>query len=299
MKLLHIIGARPQFIKYFPVQQAIRKAESNYSIENLVIHTGQHYDYRMSKIFFDELGIDEPDYHLEVGSGAHGQQTGWVMQRVEDVLFKEKPDIMIVYGDTNSTLGGAIAAAKMHIPVAHVEAGLRSFNKRMPEEINRILTDHVSAYLFCPSETAVENLRREGFTREQQEIRRHDQISPEIGTLSTDLSGNAEDVTRSPQSSISRLRISPDAPLIVTVGDVMYDMLRYALVLAQEKSTILSSLGLQEKQYILLTLHRAENTDEPKQLATIIRFINEATDGQKVVFPMHPRMVKVYREGPV
>jgi len=262
MKLLHIIGARPQFIKYFPVQQAIRAAEANHSIENLVIHTGQHYDYRMSKIFFDELGIEEPDYHLEVGSGGHGQQTGLVMQRVENVLFKEQPDIMIVYGDTNSTLGGALDAAKMHIPVAHVEAGLRSFNKRMPEEINRILTDHVSTYLFCPSETAVENLRREGFAADQQEIRGH------------------------------------DAPLILNVGDVMYDMLRYALVLAQQKSTILSALGLQEKQYILLTLHRAENTDDPHQLATIIRFINEATDGQKVVFPMHPRMAKVYQGGP-
>jgi len=263
MKFLHIIGARPQFIKYFPIQQAIRRAEANYSIENLVIHTGQHYDYRMSKIFFDELGIDEPDYHLEVGSGGHGQQTGLVMQRVEEVLFKEQPDIMIVYGDTNSTLGGALAAAKMHIPVAHVEAGLRSFNKRMPEEINRILTDHVSAYLFCPSETAVENLHREGFAGDQQEIR-----------------GN-------------------DFPLILNIGDVMYDMLRHALVLAQEKSVILSDLGLQEKQYTLMTLHRAENTDDPQQLATVIRFINEVTDGQKVVFPMHPRMVKVYQGGPV
>ena len=193
VKLLHIIGARPQFIKYFPIQQASVRAQAGGGLNptvsplsSVLVHTGQHYDYRLSQIFFDELGIRPPDYHLDVGSGSHGRQTAMVLQRTEEVLIKEKPDIVVVYGDTNSTLGGALAAAKLHIPVAHVEAGLRSFNKRMPEEVNRVLTDHVSSYLFCPSETAVENLRREGFTN----------ASP----------------------------LRPDSSRVFMVGDVMYDM---------------------------------------------------------------------------
>jgi UDP-GlcNAc3NAcA epimerase len=258
---LHIIGARPQFIKYFPIQQAIENRGDVHKIRNIVIHTGQHYDYRMSKIFFDEIGIKAPDFHLEVGSGNHGRQTALVIERVEHVLLQNRPDVAIVYGDTNSTLGAALAAAKHHVPVAHVEAGLRSFNKCMPEEINRILTDHISTYLFCPSETAVRNLNREGF---QTDDRKNIDI-PNV-----------------------------DHPMVMRIGDVMYDMLRYALPYAQ-KSRVLESLNLEAKNYYLLTLHRAENTDSHDVLNEIIRFINKATKGKTVIFPMHPRMIKVYQ----
>ena len=168
MKVVNIVGARPQFIKLAPVLRAIKRYNQKYPknvIESVIIHTGQHYDYEMSQIFFEELEIEEPDYYLEVGSGSHGHQTGEILKRTEDVLLSERPDLVIVYGDTNSTLGGALAAAKLHIPVAHVEAGLRSFNRQMPEEINRVLTDHISDLLFCPTKVAVENLKREGIEK--------------------------------------------------------------------------------------------------------------------------------------
>lgn len=259
LTIAHVLGARPQFIKYFPVQQACAPLAAAGRIDSRVLHTGQHYDYRMSKIFFDELGIRPPDVHLEVGSGPHGQQTGRVLERVEAVLKDTKPDLVVVYGDTNSTLGGALAAAKLHIPVAHVEAGLRSRRKHMPEEINRVLTDHVSTFLFCPSDTAVSNLAREG--------------------LSRDAAG----------------RMPPDAdrPQVVLAGDVMYDVLLHSVEIAKHTSRILEQLCLAPQEYTLLTLHRAENTDDPGTLAHLVQFINDVTSGP-VIFPMHPRTAGVY-----
>lgn len=160
MKLVSIVGARPQFIKCAPVSRALQEVA-----QEVLVHTGQHYDDSMSGVFFRELGLPEPDYHLGVGSGSHGYQTGEMLMKVEEVIQKEQPDWVLVYGDTNSTLAGALAAAKLHIPVAHVEAGLRSHNRKMPEEINRLVTDHLSALLLCPTETAVENLKQEGITK--------------------------------------------------------------------------------------------------------------------------------------
>ena len=159
MKVLSVVGARPQFVKCAPVSREVRKVH-----EEVLVHTGQHYDYLLSEVFFSDLGIPAPDYHLDIGSGSHGVQTGRMLAAIEEAIAKEEPEIVLVYGDTNSTLAGALAAAKMHVPVAHVEAGLRSFDRRMPEEVNRVLTDHCSDLLFCPTATAVANLAAEGVT---------------------------------------------------------------------------------------------------------------------------------------
>ncbi|MDO9582835.1 MAG: UDP-N-acetylglucosamine 2-epimerase (non-hydrolyzing) [Desulfomicrobium sp.] len=165
MKLLTVIGARPQFIKASAVSRAIQAENARSErLHEVIVHTGQHFDANMSKVFFEELSIPEPGYHLGIASLGHGAMTGRMLESIESVVLKEKPDVMLVYGDTNSTLAGALAAAKLHVPMAHVEAGLRSFNKRMPEEVNRILTDHVSDLLFCPTQTAVDNLVNEGIT---------------------------------------------------------------------------------------------------------------------------------------
>lgn len=242
MKIVSIVGARPQFIKCATVSCELRKDH-----KEILVHTGQHYDPEMSDVFFSELEIPQPDYNLGVGSGSHGWQTAEILMRAEEVLLKEKPDLVIVYGDTNSTLAGALAAAKVHIPVAHVEAGLRSFDRTMPEEINRVVTDHLSDLLFCPTETAMKNLASEGITKG-----------------------------------------------VHLVGDVMADALVYNRGIAQRKSRILETLGLEEKKYCVLTVHRAGNTDNQQNLTSIILAVGES--GVLVVFPVHPRTRKYLQE---
>ncbi len=267
-KAATIVGARPQFLKYFPLARAIESHNKEYPwrpVSDILIHSGQHYDYAMSRIFFDELGIREPEYHLGVGSGSHGTQTGQIMDRTEQVLMKEKPDMVIVFGDTNSTLGGALAAAKLHIPVAHIEAGLRSYNKKMPEEINRVLTDHVSSYLLCPGKNSVSNLMKEGFKPD--------------GSESNPLPGGPI------------MPVSADEPIVANVGDVMYDVLLHSMKIAK-KSSVMDDLPLKSKEYFLLTLHRAENTDEPERFRQIAGFVNGVSEGRTVIFPAHPRTAK-------
>jgi UDP-N-acetylglucosamine 2-epimerase len=259
MKVLSIVGARPQFIKAAVVSQQMRRA----GFEELLVHTGQHYDFNMSEIFFRELDLPQPNYYLGIGSGRHGEQTGKMLAGIEDVLLKEDPDIVVVYGDTNTTLAGALAPVKLHIPVAHVEAGLRSFNRQMPEEINRIVADHCSDLLFCPTETAVENLKREGF---QSAVK-------------------AEDLDSNHQSG---------APLVLNVGDVMLDLAREVKERlereGQRKADILGRHGLTPHEYVLTTIHRASNTDEPENLRNILEAMRQiAQGGLKILFPVHPR----------
>lgn len=237
MKICTIIGARPQFIKAATISRAIASRED---ITEVIIHTGQHYDTNMSDIFFEEMHIPRPDYHLGIGGGGHGAMTGRQLEAIEAVLLTEKPDWVLVYGDTNSTLAGALAAVKLHIAVAHVEAGLRSLNRRMPEEVNRVLTDHIADLLFAPTETAVLNLRAEGLPTARIEM----------------------------------------------PGDVMYDAALYYRALAQRPDWFFEH-GLHEGKYVLATVHRAENTDEPTRLAEI--FAGLAQSELPVVLPLHPR----------
>ena len=243
MKIVSIVGARPQFIKVKPLTEAFRNCRS---IKHILVHTGQHYDYNMSEVFFRDLRIPRPKYHLGVGSGTHGFQTGEMLKCCEKVLAEERPDWVIVYGDTNSTLAGALAAAKLDIRVAHVEAGLRSYRKDMPEEINRVLTDHLSTLLFCPTRDAVSNLRKEGLVKGVYEV-----------------------------------------------GDVMYDIFLKIKAMAK-KSRILDRLGLKPGEYLLLTIHRKENTDNAGNLAVILSTLIKTRE--KVVFPVHPRTAAVLKK---
>jgi UDP-GlcNAc3NAcA epimerase len=240
MKVMTIVGARPQFIKAAPVSRALRKKRG---IIEVLVHTGQHYDDNMSEVFFRELGIPPPDHHLGIGSGPHGDQTGRMLIAVETAMARLRPDWVLVYGDTNTTLAGALAAAKLRVPVAHVEAGLRSFNRDMPEEVNRVVADHVADLLFAPTRTAVDNLRREG------------------------ISGSR----------------------VVRTGDVMYDAALYYGAKAQRSSHILDGLALEARKYVLVTIHRAENTDNRDRLAAIVRALDELSRTTTVVLPLHPR----------
>lgn len=254
MKIVTIVGARPQFIKAAAVSRAIAghnagNYDSRTAIHEIIVHTGQHFDENMSEIFFDEMQIPRPDYRLDINSLGHGAMTGRMLEKLEDVLLKEQPDWVLVYGDTNSTLAGALAAKKLHIKVAHVEAGLRSFNMEMPEEVNRILTDRISDLLLCPTETAMCNLEREGF--------------------------------------------SAFPCRVVRTGDVMQDAAFYYRGIAAEKSEIIARLGLAGKAFALCTIHRAENTDDPDRLQAIMAALDKIADEVEVVLPLHPRTRKI------
>jgi UDP-GlcNAc3NAcA epimerase len=266
MKVVTVVGARPQFIKAAAVSRAIQAFNEKHSerrIQEILVHTGQHYDYFMDRVFFEELQLPKPDYHLRIGSGSHGKQTGRMLERIEAVLQKEEPEVVVVYGDTNSTLAGALAAVKLNIPVAHVEAGLRSYNRAMPEEINRLLTDHLSTILFCPTPQAIRNLSKEGVK-----------------------DGGRRGVKR--------------------VGDVMYDSILHYSKLAEMKSTILRDLNLlspddsyalnselKTPNYYLATLHRPQNTDDPKRLRSILGILDEIGKDAPVILPLHPRTKKM------
>lgn len=252
IKLLTIIGARPQIIKAAAISRAIVKHYKS-QINEIIVHTGQHYDNNMSNVFFEELNIPQPDYNLGVGSGLHGRQTARMIEGVEDLLLEVKPDYIILYGDTNSTLAGAIAASKLHVPVVHVEAGLRSFNRKMPEEVNRITCDHLSTLMFSPTKTGVQNLIHEGFDGKT--------VAP----------------------------FTPDNPGIFHCGDVMFDNSLYFSEIAQKKSCILSRYGLEENQYILATLHRDHNTDNPVNMGNIFKAFLSIAENHHIILPLHPR----------
>lgn len=243
-KIVTVLGARPQFIKASVVSAALANVPG---LKEVVVHTGQHFDANMSDVFFSELGMARPAHQLDIHGGGHGEMTGRMLIEVEKVLVAEKPDVVLVYGDTNSTLAGALAAAKLHIPIAHVEAGLRSFNMRMPEEINRILTDRLSRWLFVPTEAAVGNLVREGVPREQ----------------------------------------------IEQVGDVMYDVALHHGARVAPDTGLLARLALGGAPYLLATVHRAENTDDPARLRAIADAMVQVGESMPVIWPMHPRTTAI------
>ena len=254
IKIITIIGARPQIIKAAALSRAIRNHFQE-SITEIIVHTGQHYDTNMSAVFFEELNIPQPNYNLNVGSGNHGKQTAKMIEGIEEILVIEKPNAIVLYGDTNSTLAGAIAASKIHIDVIHIEAGLRSFNKQMPEEINRIMCDHVSTLLFSPTQSGYQNLIKEGFNTE----------------------------TSAP--------FHIDNPKIYHSGDVMYDNSLHFMEIANKNEIILNSNQLEKNNFILATIHRNNNTDEPERLNAIFSALNKITEQHHIdiVLPLHPR----------
>lgn len=258
MKIVTIIGARPQIIKAAALSRAIKNKFSN-SITEIIVHTGQHYDENMSQVFFDELGIPEPNYNLNVGSGSHGKQTATMIAGIEDILLQEIPSAIVLYGDTNSTLAGAIAASKIHVPVVHIEAGLRSFNKAMPEEINRIMCDHVSTLLFSPTKTGFQNLQNEGFKAKNEKP------------------------------------FNANNPKIYHSGDVMFDNSLYFSEVADEKTTIISKNNLYKNNFILATIHRNNNTDEPARLNALFNALYKISEANHldVLLPLHPRTAKL------
>jgi UDP-GlcNAc3NAcA epimerase len=258
MKIVTIIGARPQIIKAAALSRTIKQKFSQ-QITEIIVHTGQHYDENMSQVFFDELGIPAPNYNLNVGSGSHGKQTATMIAGIEEILLTEKPQAIVLYGDTNSTLAGAIAASKIHVPVVHIEAGLRSFNKAMPEEINRIMCDHVSTLLFSPTKSGFSNLVSEGFL------------------------------------SVAKLPYTANNPKIYHSGDVMYDNSLHFSKMADTKTSIVQENSLSKNNFILATIHRNNNTDEPERLNALFSALYKISEEQKldVVLPLHPRTAKL------
>ncbi len=241
MDIVTVVGARPQFVKAAVVSRALRSSSS--AMRERIVHTGQHYDDNMSSVFFREMGIPSPDVNLGVAGGPHGQMTGRMLEAIEVVLSDLRPDWVLLYGDTNSTLAGALAASKLHVPVAHVEAGLRSFNRRMPEELNRVLTDHLSSLLFAPTVASVRNLAAEGIY----------------------------------------------GPCVQQVGDVMHDAFLHFRAEAERLSSVFERLDLRSGGFVLASIHRAENTDDPQRLSGILQGLNDIARRMPVVFPMHPR----------
>lgn len=260
-KIITIIGARPQIIKAAAISRAIKYKFSDQLVE-LIVHTGQHYDENMSAVFFTELDIPQPNFNLEIGSGSHASQTGKMLIGLEEIFLKEKPDAVIVYGDTNSTIAGALAASKIHIPLIHVEAGLRSFNKAMPEEINRIACDHMSTLLFTPTASGIANLIQEGFS-----------------------------MSREHKAQI-------DQPLVTHSGDVMFDNSIYFSELSKSNSKVLELLNLSNDQYILCTIHRDTNTDHAIAINSIFNGLLQVQkeSGLNLVLPLHPRTRKKMEE---
>lgn len=256
MKIVMIVGARPQFIKAAVVSWAIKaySETGGQPINEVIIHTGQHYDANMSQLFFEELDIPAPDYNLGIHNCSHGAMTGRMLESIEAALLEQKSDWVLVYGDTNSTLAGALAAKKLHVKLAHIEAGLRSFNIRMPEEQNRLVVDRLSDVLFCPTEMAVANLKKEG-------------------------TGD-----------------SPYGETVINVGDVMYDALLSCSDIAERNSSILERLGIKEREYVLSTIHRAENTDITGRLENIIAALRKIAGMAVVILPLHPRTRRILSE---
>ncbi len=245
-KIVSILGARPQFVKAAVLSRIIRDKQE---LSEVIIHTGQHFDANMSEVFFKEMEIPKPKYNFDINGVTHGAMTGRMLEKIEEVLLIEKPALVVVYGDTNSTLAGALAAKKLGIKLVHVEAGLRSFNMAMPEEVNRILTDRIADLLFCPTQTAVSNLNKEGF-----------------------------------QNYSAKIELC---------GDIMCDSVSYYSQLSGSRSDIIERLRLEQKTFVLATIHRQENTDSPENLRSIIEGLNDISKTSQVVLPMHPRTKKL------
>lgn len=267
-KVITVLGARPQFIKAAAVSRAIRARDD---IEEIILHTGQHFDSNMSDVFFEQLDIPRPHHNLHIAGLGHGAMTGRMLEGIETLILQEKPDWVMVYGDTNSTLAGALAAAKLRLPVAHVEAGLRSNNPAMPEEVNRVLTDRVSSLLLCPTENAVKNLVREGFPFPVTPL-------PKLSKCDA----------ASEDASIVAESLYAEHQRILNIGDVMFDAVRYYRARAEAEIS-LEAFGLQHKAYALCTIHRQENTDDPVRLNSILAALREIAKELPVVLPLHPR----------